>query len=74
MALSQVQEDRFVELIKMGIDKGEVLRQEQKGPLEAKLKEGIKSEISTLYAQTQFLPKSAKEDRAKSKEHNASMT
>ena len=58
----------------MWTDKGHELALEQKGPLEAKLKEDIKSEISTLYAQTQVLLGSAKEKQAKSKDHNASMT
>ena len=74
MAFSLFQEDRIVELIKMGIDKGEELREEQKGPLEAKFKQGIKSEIGTLYAQSQVLLESAKKKQAKSKEHNDSMT
>ena len=42
-------------------------------PLEEKLKEDTKSEISTLHAQIQVLLVSAKEEQAKSKEHNASM-
>ena len=52
MAYSEIQEDCIVELIKMGIDKGEKLQDEKKGPLEAKLKEDIKQDIGTLYAQT----------------------
>ena len=47
---------------------------ERKGPLEAHLKEDIKQEIGSLYAQTQVLLQSAKDEQAKSKEHNDSMT
>ena len=71
---TQIQEDRIVALIKYGVNEGEVLREEKQKPLEAKLKQDIKQEIGTLYAQTQVLLQSAKEEQAKGQEHNASMT
>ena len=71
---AKLQEDRIVELIKYGVNEGEILREEKQKPLEAKLKEDIKQEIGTLYAQTQVLLESAMEEQANSKEHNAFMT
>ena len=49
-------------------------RKKKQQQLEVALKEDIEQEIGTLYAQTQVLLQSAKEEQAKGKEHNDSMT